>query len=296
MSKVLGVGEILWDIFPTGKFLGGAPVNFVYHCRQMGLDAHPVSRVGNDDLGREILADVKAKGVPADLIQTDPDHPTGTVRVEMAGTEHRFIITENVAWDFIRAEPRVLAAARESAAVCFGSLAQRSEASRAAIMAIVNECPGLRVFDINLRQQFFTREIIEDSLEFSNVLKLNGDEVAVLREMLGLAQTDTAQVCRTIMKEYDLSLVCVTRGAQGALLVSPSDVVDQPGSEVAVVDTVGCGDAFTAALVHGLLTKKDLATIARNACRVGEFVATRPGGTPPWPEEMVRRQMEEKKT
>jgi fructokinase len=286
MGKVLGIGEMLWDIFPEGKFLGGAPTNFVFHCRQMGLDAWPVSRIGADDLGREILAELRKKGIPTDLIQIDPSRPTGTVRVEMEGTGHRFIVTENMAWDYIAAEEKALAAARGAAAVCFGSLCQRNEVSRSTVMKLVRECPGLVVFDINLRLNFFTRDIIEDSLEFSNVLKLNDEEILVLQQRLEIPGQRTEEICRGLIKEFDLDMVCVTRGAQGAMLVSGTEVVDQPGRPATVVDTVGCGDAFCAVLVQGLLMKKDLARIAREACRVGEFVAGKPGATPDWGKDL----------
>jgi fructokinase len=287
MGKILGIGEVLWDLFPTGKFLGGAPANFVFHCRQMGLDAHPVSRVGHDDLGREMLADLTAKDIPTGLVQTDRQRPTGTVRVDMQGAGHRFTITENVAWDFLAPDPDALTEAKRARAVCFGSLAQRSDVSREAIRALVRACPGLIVFDINLRQHFYTRQIIEDSLDLSTVLKLNNDEVKVLKDLLDLSGRTDAEIAREILEEFSLDLVCVTRGPNGAMLVNEDDVADQPGKSVKVADTVGCGDAFTAVLVSGLLEEKDLATIVRTACRVGEFVATQSGATPPWPKELL---------
>jgi fructokinase len=287
MGKVLGLGEILWDIFGDTKFLGGAPTNFVFHCRQMGLEAWPVSRIGKDELGQEILGDLRKKNIPADLIQIDYQKPTGTTRVEMEGTGHRFTITEDVAWDYIMADEKSLSAARGASAICFGSLGQRNDISRSSIMKLIRECSGLVVFDINLRQHFYTRDIIEDSLEFSNVLKLNNDEILVLQEMLGIPGQKTEEICRGIMKEFDLDLVSVTRGAEGAMLVSEKDVADEPGRPVTVADTVGCGDAFCAVLVNGLLKKKELSVIAREACRVGEFVAGKTGATPEWGKEIT---------
>ncbi len=287
MGKVLGIGELLWDVFPTGKYLGGAPANFAFHCRQMGLDAYPVSRVGQDALGKELLEELRTKGLPTDFVQMDPKHPTGTVRVEMEGTGHRFIITGQVAWDFIHEEEAVLQAVRSADAVCFGSLCQRNEQSRLAIMAMVRACPGLVVFDINLRQQFYTRQVIEDSLELASVLKLNIEELMTLRTFLELPGTTPVEIVQGMLESYELDLVCVTRGAEGTLLVNSETSVDQPGRPVQVVDTVGCGDAFTAVLVHGLLCGKDLNVIARDANRVGEFVATQPGATPSWPRDLV---------
>jgi fructokinase len=287
MGKILGIGELLWDIFGAEKFLGGAPTNFIFHCRQMGWEAWPVSRIGKDELGEEILGNLRHKNIPADLIQIDYQKPTGTVRVEMEGTGHRFTITDDVAWDYILADEKSLSAARGASAVCFGSLCQRNEISRSSIIKLIRECPGLVVFDINLRQNFYTRDIIEDSLEFSNVLKLNNEEILVLQEMLGIPGQTMEEICRGILKEFDLDLVSVTRGAGGAMLVSQTEVADQPGRPVTVVDTVGCGDAFCAVLVNGLLKKKTLSVIAKEACRVGEFVAGKAGGTPEWGKEMT---------
>jgi fructokinase len=286
MGKILGIGEVLWDIFPNGKYLGGAPVNFVHHCRQMGLEAYPVSRVGTDTLGAELLGDIAKKGISTDFIQIDTEHPSGTVRVEMTGQKHRFTIMEPAAWDFIEGEEKVMSAVRRAEAVCFGTLAQRNKISRSAIMAMLYECQGLVVFDINLRQTFFSREVIEDSLEFSHVLKLNDEEIVVIKDILELSGQGIAEISREVLGEYGLDLVCVTRGSQGAMLVSEKKVVDQPGTSVDIVDTVGCGDAFTAVLVHGLVCKKELEFIARDACWVGEFVAGQAGGTPVWTEEL----------
>jgi fructokinase len=288
MGMVLGVGEMLWDIFPAEKHLGGAPVNFAYHCRQMGLDARPVSRIGKDALGEEILGILKAKGIPAGFVQIDEERLTGTVKVAMAGTSHTFTITEDVAWDYIEADDELLAAAREAEAICFGSLAQRSGKSRETILAMVKACGGLKVYDINLRQTFFSKEIIEGSLGVADVLKLNEDEIWVLGEMLGLGGEDMAAVSREILSRYGLKVVCVTRGENGALLVSENEVADEPGEKAEVVDTVGCGDAFCAAMVAGILKGKPLKTIAREANRVGLFVAGMAGGTPGWTEEMKR--------
>jgi fructokinase len=285
-SSVLSVGEILWDIFPTAKHLGGAPVNFVYHARQLGLDARPISRIGSDALGKELLEVLRAKKIPTDFVQIDPTHDTGTVEVRMNGTEHQFIITENVAWDFIQTEPAVLQAVASAKAICFGSIAQRNPVSRTSILSIVNACPGLKVCDINLRQHFFSREVLENSLRLSNVLKLNIDELFVLKDLFSMIGTLPVDLCQNLLTRFDLSLICVTRGGEGALLVDKNQIVDQPGEKVNLVDTVGCGDAFCAALIHGLLTGKPLKQIAHDASRIGAFVATCSGATPDWPDEL----------
>ncbi len=289
MGIILGIGELLWDIFPTGKFLGGAPANFAHHCRQLDLDARPVSRVGEDHFGHELITDLKNKGIPTNLIQIDPVHPTGTVQVKMNGTAHDFVITENVAWDYIALEVDALETAADADAICFGSLAQRSPDSRIAIQEMIRACPGLIVYDINLRQNFYSPQIVEDSLGLSNVLKLNLDELAVLKEMLDLQEREPVGLCRELIRAYSLEMVCVTRAADGALIVGVDELVDYPGEKVDVVDTVGCGDAYTAVLVYGLLNNKELVTIARDAAKVGTFVAAQPGATPIWPEELKKQ-------
>jgi fructokinase len=284
--NVLSVGEILWDIFPTAKHLGGAPVNFAYHARQLGLEAKPVSRIGTDPLGTELLNILKTKNIPADFIQIDPSRATGTVEVKMFGTSHEFIIHQNVAWDFIAMTPDIIAAAVSAQAICFGSLAQRNPVSRSAIIALAAACPGIKICDINLRQNFFSPELLENSLRLADVLKLNIDELFVLKEMFSLGDTTPEALCRTLLSRFNLSLVCVTRGGDGALLVDKNEIVDQPGEKVNLVDTVGCGDAFCAALVQGLLTKKPLKKIARNASTLGTYLATCAGATPDWPADL----------
>jgi fructokinase len=274
MGIVLGVGEMLWDVFPSEKHLGGAPVNFVYHCRQMGLDAQPVSRIGTDALGKEIQAVLKAKNIPADWVQVDEKHPTGTVKVTMSGTDHTFTIMEGAAWDFIEASDKLLTSAKNAEAICFGTLAQRNPVSRETILSMVKACNGLKIYDINLRQHFYSKEIIEKSLSLADVLKLN---------IRGQSPED---IGRGLLSKYNLETVCVTRGGDGAMLLAGDEVVEVAGEKVALVDTVGCGDAFCAAMVCGLLRGKPLETVVKNANRVGLFVAGQAGGTPSWPKEM----------
>ena len=292
--NVVGIGEVLWDLLLTGPQLGGAPANFAYHAHALGAEAQVITRVGNDDYGREIIRRFHEMGLPDRTVQIDETAPTGTATVELSGNGlAHFTIQENVAWDYISTTPEALAAAREAHAICFGSLAQRSEPSRNTIQQLVAEAPAdaLRVFDINLRQQFYSRGLIERSLQLANVLKLNEDELPALAAMLdltGLAENrscgaDTlvradgcfAANARTrvsalheiehqvecLARTFCLRVVALTRGANGSLLYQQDKHEARwsncPSRPVKVADTVGAGDSFSAALVLGLLRKME---------------------------------------
>jgi fructokinase len=290
MRKVLAIGEVLWDLLPGGKQLGGAPGNFAYHCRSLGADARLVTRVGDDDLGREILARFEALGLPADFVSVDPDAPTGTVGVELGpGGQPRYTIHEGVAWDRIEADARSLAFAAEADAVCFGSLAQRAATSREAIGRLVAAArPGaLRIFDVNLRPPFVDREVIEHSLNLANVLKLNDHELVELGEMFGAAG-EPREAVAGLAGRFGLAAVAVTRGDAGSLLYRDGEWSDRPGVPVEVVDSIGAGDSFTAAMAVGLLDGLPLGEINRRANAVAAFVCSRPGGTPALPESIIR--------
>ena len=281
----IGLGEILWDLLPSGKQLGGAPANFAYHAHALGAEARVVSRVGNDPLGREILDRLRALGLTTDGIGVDTNAPTGTVSVELAADgQPRFIIHENVAWDRMVADEASLAFAARADAVCFGSLAQRREPSRSSIRALVAATPAtaLRVFDINLRQQFYSPEIVETSLQLANVLKLNDQELPVLAAMFGLRGGVREQLA-ALAKQFGLRAVALTRGAHGSLLLAAGIWSDHPGLAVKVADTIGAGDAFTAALTLGLLAGRPLDDINRHANEVAAYVCSQPGATPPMP-------------
>jgi fructokinase len=289
--QVLAVGEILWDLLPAGRQLGGAPANFIQHARALGADAGLVSRVGDDELGREAVARLCARGVDTDLIQVDPLAPTGTVGVEI-GADHQpqFTIHENVAWDRIAVEDAALAAVRDADAVCYGSLAQRTAEGAAAVRRLVRASnpDALRIFDINLRPPFVQPEVIRESLELATVLKLNNHELPVLAAMLGMGGTEERQLDE-LVRRYSLRLIALTRGGQGSLLVGAKGRSEQPAVAVDVVDTVGAGDAFTAALVVGLLHAWPLQETNRLAADVAAFVCTRPGGAPELPPDLCRR-------
>jgi fructokinase len=255
--------------------------------------------VGKDDYGREIIRRFHEMGLPETTVQIDDTVPTGTAKVALSGDGlAHFTIQENVAWDHIAVTREALVAASEAHAICFGSLAQRSEPSRKTIQQLVAETPAdaLRVFDINLRQQFYSRGLIEQSLQAANVLKLNDDELPTLAEMFGLTGFAEHQIKHQIewlAHTFSLRLVAFTRGANGSLLYQKDNNEvrwsDCPSRPVKVVDTVGAGDSFTAAMVLGLLRKMDLDEINTIANEVARYVCSEPGATPALPIEFARR-------
>lgn len=286
--KILAVGEVLWDLLPDGKQLGGAPANFTYHCRALGALARLVTRVGDDELGREVLERFRALGLPTETVQVDPEQPTGTVSVTLdrSGQPH-FTIHEGVAWDRIRADEAGLAAAGEADAICFGSLAQRSELARQAIRTLVAAAPptALRVLDVNLRPPFVDRNVIAASLELANILKLNDGELTELATMFGLP-AGVREGMEELAGRFGLKVVALTRGAEGSLLLADGEWSDHPGQPTEVSDTIGAGDAFTACLVVGLLAGHPLDAINEHANRVAAYVCSQPGGTPRLPDAL----------
>ena len=279
----LGLGELLWDCFPNRRLPGGAPANVAFHVQQLGLSAATVTRVGSDPLGDEICEFLQSQGLSLDLVQRDPLHDTGTVTVEptTSGTSYTFLTDS--AWDFLVPQPELIAAMQSARAVCFGTLAQRSDVSRetihACLEAVSSDC--LVVYDINLRPPFFEWDWIERSLHHAKIVKLNDDEVRTLSRMFATGPTSDLGYARDLLADYPkLELVCITRGANGCLAVSRDEVVDLPGIAVQVVDTVGAGDSFTAALIQTRLAGWPLAKSLALANRVGSLVASRPGAMP----------------
>lgn len=290
---ILGVGEILWDLLPGGKKLGGAPANFAYHASALGARGLPVSAVGDDAAGREIIDHLLALNLEHQLISVDRGHPTGTVDVQIsAGGHPKYVIHENVAWDFVAPSPSVMAMAREARAICFGTLAQRSPVTRATIhrlIAEVSEQECLRVFDINLRQHFYSAEQILESLKRSSILKLNDEELPVVLRALGEPPgTDERHSLKWLRDEFGLSMIALTRGGRGSLLLSGHHFSEHPGYAVEVVDSVGAGDAFTAALVVGVLRGDALEVLHDHASRVASYVCTQSGATPVIPEYLKK--------
>ena len=281
-SVVVGLGELLFDCFGDTRRPGGAPANVAFHAQQLGLAGVVFSRVGRDQLGRELLDFLQRQGLETDYIQEDPSYPTGQVTVDTGQADHpRYTIHENVAWDYLAFEDRVLQLVAKASALCFGTLAQRSATSRRTIAAAIEAAPqSLIVYDINLRPPFYQRDWIESSLQRAHLAKLNQDEAQELATMLALSSTDLATVGRSLCERYQLHLACITRAAQGCLLMTPGDQADIPGLAIEVADTVGAGDAFTAALIFAYLARWPLALAGEFANRVGAMVAGRPGAMP----------------
>jgi fructokinase len=291
---VIGLGEILWDVFPSGRRLGGAPANFAYCSHLLGNRSIIASRIGADELGRELRQALQQTGVSDLSLQTDPSHPTGTVQVQLSSEgQPSFQIMENVAWDFLEWNESWEPLARTADAICFGTLAQRSPFSRSSILKFLDTAaPGaLRVFDINLRQSFYSRDIVTSSLEHASILKLNNEELPVLSSMLGAGIGAESSFCQHLLDHFDLQLVCVTRGANGSLMVDRNGMHEHSGFPVEVADTVGAGDAFTAGLVHERLRGGTLAEINDTANRIGAWVASRPGAMPAAPEAGLEEQL-----
>ncbi|HEY3927968.1 MAG TPA: carbohydrate kinase [Candidatus Koribacter sp.] len=280
---VVGLGEVLWDVFSDHKELGGAPANFAYISRRLGDGGITASRVGNDELGRAALQRLDGLGLPISQLQVDENHPTGTVRVEVAADgQPTFEITKQVAWDFLAWTPEWEALAARADAVCFGTLAQRMPQSQGTIQKFVEKTrrDALRVFDVNLRQAFYSEEVLAESAQRADILKLNHEEVPIAAKLLGASPGSDLDFGRWLCREFALKLVCVTRGGAGSLLVSPRDHHDHRGIAVQVADTVGAGDAFTAALVHHYLRGADPGVMNDCANRMGALVASRRGATP----------------
>jgi fructokinase len=287
--NVVGLGEVLWDVFPDRQILGGAPANFAHHAAQLGQQAYVVSRVGDDQLGRDVLAALAANRLSSDYIQVDPVYPTGTVQVEVgADGNPDFKIAQDVAWDHLEPSEALDELASRTDAVCFGSLAQRDGASRLAVGRFLDSAVrALKVFDINLRQHFWSVEVIRESLARAQVLKLNAEEQVCLADLFP-GPREPLRWAQDMINRHKLRLVCMTRGAEGCLLVSADEHAECPGVKVDVVDTVGAGDAFAAALVSGYLANQPLPAIGDFANRVGAYVASQPGGTPALPEDLCK--------
>lgn len=286
--RLVGIGELLWDLLPQGRQLGGAPANFAYHAAALGAEARLVSRVGRDDLGREAAQRLVSLGLPIDTLQEDASLPTGTVSVRLAPDgQPNFIIHENVAWDAIEVTALGRDAVARADGVCFGTLAQRCERSRATLRDLIAATPStaLRVFDVNLRQDFYSAGLIEESLRWANVLKINEGELARLAEMFGIPG-DERGLLDEFARRFSLDAVACTRGARGSLLLARGQWSECPAVPTEVVDTIGAGDSFTAAMTLGLLAGWPLDEVNRRASALARFVCSQPGATPALPEAL----------
>jgi len=280
---IVGLGELLWDLLPSGRQLGGAPANFAYFANLLGDRGIVASRVGNDDLGRQAASRLRQLGSSTEYLQYDPTHATGTVAVRVDGAgQPQFEIARPVAWDFLEWTPAWKKLAEAADAVCFGSLAQRSPVSRETILQFLRSTQprALRVFDVNLRAPFYSRDVLEASLPLADVIKLNHDELPLLAGVLGIPFGEERSTAEALLHASMAKLVCVTRGSCGSLLVGKAGAAEHPGFRVVVVDTVGAGDAFTATLVYHCLRGSPLEEMNEAANRVGAWVASQAGATP----------------
>ena len=280
---VVGIGEVLWDMLPEGKKLGGAPANFSYHVSQFGLPGCAVSAVGEDVLGEEIIVNLLDKDLDFSIDKVS--YPTGTVEVilDAAGVP-QYDITENVAWDNIPFTPELEDLARNTRAVCFGSLAQRSEVSRNTIRRFLDVMPKdgdtLVVFDINLRQHFYTEGVLSESMRRCNVLKINDEELEIVSRMSGLDNCDVEAQCRLLMERFGLRILILTCGVDGSYVFTPDSQYFRPTPIVEVADTVGAGDSFTAAFVASLLRGKSVEEAHATAVDTSAYVCSQHGAMP----------------
>lgn len=280
------MGEALWDVLPDGKKLGGAPANFAYHVSQFGLPALAVSAIGDDTLGRELLDTFNAKNVDYRLDVVP--YPTGTVQVTLddAGVP-QYEIKENVAWDNIPATDKLMALAAETRAFCFGSLAQRNVVSRNTISKFLHSIPEgndpLIVFDVNLRQGFYTKEILISSMEACNILKINDEELVTVSRLLEYPGIDLQDKCRMLLGRFNLDILILTCGVNGSYVFTPERVSFLPTPQVEVADTVGAGDSFTAAFIASLLRGKSVEQSHRKAVDVSAYVCAQHGAMPTLP-------------
>lgn len=281
--KILSIGEVLWDMLPSGRKVGGAPANFAFHCMQLGADVRLLSRVGNDALGQELIEFYQSLGLSTVFIETDEIAPTGTVGVELSTDgQPKYTIHENVAWDKIEATDAVVQFAQTVDAVCFGSLAARNEATLQTIQKLVAQTnpSALRVLDLNLRDPFVDQRVIESLLGLANVLKLNDEELTRIAAMFGVSGNAVKEYAEWFINEYGLKMLILTCGANGSRIFAEGKEHVCESRKIEVVDTVGAGDAFTAMVVGGLLSGLPMDTINERASELAAFVCTQSGATP----------------
>jgi fructokinase len=284
--EIAGIGEVLWDVFPEGEQFGGAPANFACHCRALGAQSYVISCVGDDARGERAVEFLQNHGVDTSALAVSDCYETGTVVVTLdSAGQPSYAIKEGVAWDHLPYSDNLDAIARELDAVCFGTLGQRDATSRETIQRFLAATPSrcLRVYDVNLRQSYRTEDVIRGSLTLANVLKLNDEELQVIAPMHDLEGSDET-IIRSLLELYGLKLVALTRGSRGSLIITPDAVSEVAGVEVSIADTVGAGDAFTAAMVTGYLNSWSLEKTNLFANRVAAFVCSKIGAVPELPE------------
>lgn len=288
---VVGLGEVLWDCFPDQRrLLGGAPANFAFHVMQLGMKAYPISCLGNDLLGQKARQVLAERGVESEFLFECETHPTGTVEVALdVYAKPTYSITQNVAWDCIPKSDELIAFAKNVDAACFGTLAQRSRQSKLTIQSFLKAMPAesLKILDVNLRGEFYSKELIADSLVIANVLKLSDEELPVIADCFGLAG-DVEQQLLTLIERFNLRLIAYTLGSDGSLLVTSGQTSVGKPVRIESIDSVGAGDSFTAALAVGLLHGFSLDQCNELANRAAAFVCSKPGACPKLPNELVR--------
>lgn len=287
---IVGMGEALWDCLPEGRKIGGAPANFAYHVGQFGFKSMAVSAIGDDELGREIVEKFDQRNLRYMLEKVD--YPTGTVQVTLDDKGIPcYEIMENVAWDNIPYSSELEEIARNCRAVCFGSLAQRSEVSRNTINRFLDAMPDsddiLKVFDINLRQHFYCKETIVNSLNKCNVLKINDEELVVVADMFGYEGMSQSEICRAVLEAYSLKMLILTCGTDGSYVFTSDGMSFQETPKVEVADTVGAGDSFTGSFIASILRGKSIPEAHKRAVEVSAFVCTQNGAMPRLPEELI---------
>jgi len=282
-AVMIGLGEVLWDLLPSGKVLGGAPANFAYMATVLGDQGIVASRVGNDDLGRAACAGMQKLGLNTAYLQCDDSHETGTatVSIDTAG-QPTFTIKESVAWDFLEWSPQWEELSARAEVVCFGSLAQRSEKSALTIEQFLKRTPPntLRIFDVNLRESFYNQAVLHRSFQHADIVKLNDHELLRVSDLFNLGSGTHEALAQRLLRLCDLRLVCITCGSRGSLLVTKNETVEHSGFQVTVADAIGAGDAFTACLAHQYLRGRSLQEISESANRFASWVATQTGATP----------------
>ncbi len=282
-KKIVGLGEVLWDLLPKGACLGGAPANFAYITTLMGDQGIVASRVGEDSRGIDALRRMEELGLDIDHVQTDRECPTGVVNIELdAKGQAKYEFVQPVAWDRLEWNEDWQQLAKQADAVCFGSLAQRSEKSRTTIRKFLAESSAntLKVFDVNLRQSYYSEDILAESMRLADIVKLNDDELPRIMALYKLPFKDELSSAKKLQEKFGLKVLCITRGDRGSLLVRARDLSEHPGFRIRVADTVGSGDAFTAGLVHEYLHGASLDLMNEVANLVGAWVASEIGAMP----------------
>lgn len=277
---IVGLGEILWDVFPERKILGGAPTNFAYHISQFGFNGYTVSAIGDDLLGKEILDNLEKKQLNYLIEKTD--FPTGMVKVNVDSWGiPQYEICEGVAWDNIPFTPRIANLAKETQVVCFGSLAQRNEVSRKTISTFLDNMPedSIKIFDINLRLNYYNQEIIENSLKRANILKINDEEVVKVAHLFKWELSEK-EVCKHLLSNYNLDILILTKGTEGSWVFTPKEESFLPTPKITIADTVGAGDSFTAAFIASHLHGRCLVASHQLAVEVSAYVCQQHGAMP----------------